>query len=101
MNKILVVGALVAAYMATANAADIHAREVRQQRRIAQGVRTGNLTPREAARLENKEAAFHREIHRDRIDGPGLTLKERQKIARQQNHMSRKIYRESHDNQVR
>jgi hypothetical protein len=101
LNKILIVGALVAACMATANAADIHAREVRQQRRIAQGVRTGNLTPREAARLENKEAALHREIHRDRIDGPGLTLKERQKIARQQNHISRKIYRESHDNQVR
>jgi hypothetical protein len=100
MKKITVTAALLAAGLSTANAEDIHAREVRQQKRIAQGVRTGNLTAREAATLENKEAALHREIRRDRVDGPGLTLKERQKIARQQSQLSRKIYRESHDNQV-
>jgi hypothetical protein len=93
--------ALIAACITTASGADIHAREVRQQKRIAQGVRTGNLTLHEAAVLENKERALHREIRRDRIDGPGFTLKERQKIMRRQNRMSRRIYQQSHDNQIR
>jgi hypothetical protein len=101
MKKMLTITALIAACLTTASAADIHAREVRQQKRIAQGVRTGNLTRHEAATLENKERAIHREIRRDRLDGPGLTLKERRKITRQQNRMSRKIYQQSHDNQVR
>jgi hypothetical protein len=100
MKKMLTITALIAASLTTASAADIHAREVRQQERIRQGVRTGNLTLREASKLENKERALHREIRRDRIDGPGLTLRERQKITRQQNRMSRNIYRESHDRQA-
>jgi hypothetical protein len=101
MNKMLAFAALLSVCAATAHADNIHTRERRQQQRIAQGVRTGNLTPLETARLENKEADLRREIRRDRMDGPGLTLKERQKIERQQNRISRDIYRESHDSQVR
>ena len=100
MKKMLMATALAAACVSTANAGNIHTREIRQQRRIAEGIRMGNLTPHEAAGLENREAALRREIRRDRIDGPGLTLNEREKIALQQNRISSQIYRESHDRQA-
>ena len=36
-------GVSAAACIGTANAGNIHTREIRQQERIAQGIRTGNL----------------------------------------------------------
>ena len=75
-------------------------RERRQQARIAQGARSGELTPAEAARLERKQARLRRQIRRDRVDGGGLSARERSRINRQQNQLNRKIYREKHDNQV-
>jgi hypothetical protein len=79
---------------------NIRKREKRQQERIGQGVKSGELTPKETAKIERKEARLNREIKRDRADGPGLTPKERAKITRQQNRTSREIYREKHDNQT-
>ena len=83
-----------------ANAAEVDRRERRQQERIAEGVKSGELTPRETARLERKEARIHREIARDRAaNGGQLTPAERRQINRQQNRVSRQIYREKHDAQ--
>ena len=83
-----------------ANAAEVDRREQRQQERIAQGVKSGELTPRETARLERKEARIHREIEHDRAaNGGHLTPAERRQINRQQNRVSRQIYREKHDAQ--
>jgi hypothetical protein len=82
-------------------AGEIHKRQVRQQKRIGEGVETGQLTPRETVRLERKEAKLNREIRRDRADGGGLSPKERAKINRQQNRLSRQIYKEKHDKQHR
>ena len=76
-------------------------REVNQQERIAQGVASGALTPRETARLEGREARLNREIRRDRWTGGGLSWAERARIERQQNRLSRSIWREKHDAQVR
>ena len=76
-------------------------RQKNQQQRIKKGVEDGSLNKREAARLERKEAKLHREIQKDRADGPGLTPKERAKIERKQDKLSREIYREKHDNQTR
>lgn len=65
---------------------------------IAQGVQSGELTPRETARLERKEARVQREIRRDRAaHGGHLTPAEKARINRQQNRLSREIYREKHD----
>ena len=97
-------GAAAALFLAAAPArADgrIHRREGRQQRRIAHGVESGQLTPRETARLERGEARLHREIRHDRIDGGGLTKRERARIERQQDRMSHRIYRQKHDRQIR
>jgi hypothetical protein len=92
---VVVLGASLAA-----GAAEVDRRERRQQERIAEGVRSGELTPRETARLERKEARLHREIERDRAaNGGTLTPAQRRRVNRQQNRLSRQIYREKHDAQ--
>lgn len=80
-------------------AAGVDRRERRQQARIAGGVASGELTPRETARLERQQARIDRRIARDRADGGGLSAAERARIHRQQNRASRQIYREKHDAQ--
>lgn len=75
----------------------IRQRQKNQQKRIADGVEKGELSPAETAKIEKQESKLNREIRQDRKDGPGLTPKERRKINRQQNKVSREIYREKHD----
>jgi len=78
----------------------IHDRKENQQDRIAQGVKSGSLTPRETTHLEGKEAALNHEIRADRrANGGNLTNKEKAQINRQQNRLSRDIYRQKHDAQ--
>jgi hypothetical protein len=77
---------------------EIHDRKENQQDRIAQGVKSGQLTPRETANLENKEAAINHETRADRrANGGKLTQDEKAKINRQQNRTSRQIYRDKHN----
>lgn len=71
-----------------------------QQHRIGQGIRTGQLTPREAARLERREGRVHREIYRDRLNHSGhLTAREHRHVEHQLNRDSRSIYHQKHDRQ--
>lgn len=72
-----------------------------QQARIAQGARSGSLTPRETVRLERQEAALNAQIRRDRVDGGGLTPAERLRIEREQDRLSREIVRQKADAQRR
>ena len=75
-------------------------RKARQQARIAQGVRSGQLTAGETARIERREARLNREIRDMREDNGGrLTPRERRRVNRQQNRLSREIYREKHDSE--
>lgn len=78
----------------------INQRRVLQQHRIAQGVRSGSLTPRETAKLERREARLNREIRGMKSDGR-FTARERARVQHQQNRLSRQIYREKHDRQFR
>lgn len=91
-------GLLLAGTMLPAQ--EVYARKERQQDRIAQGAANGSLTPKETSRLENKEAALNKEIHHDRkVNGGNLTAKEKKHINRQQNRLSRDIYKQKHDAQ--
>ena len=81
--------------------AQVKDRQKVQQGRIKQGVRSGELTKKEAVKIEKKEAKLHQEIKKDRADGPGLTPKERVKIDRKQDKLSREIAKEKHDKQAR
>lgn len=79
----------------------IHHRDVRQQKRIGNGVKSGRLTAHETRHLENREVRIHREARRDRsANGGHLTAQERRHINRQQNRTSRQIYRDKHNNRV-
>jgi hypothetical protein len=86
---------------APAEAGQIHNRQVRQQQRIGQGVLSGQLTARETARLEGREAHLNREIGAMRsANGGRLTPGERALVEHQQNRISRSIYRQKHDGQT-
>lgn len=73
-------------------------RKENQQDRIAQGVKSGQLTAGETSRLESREAHINRETSRDRAaNGGRLTPAERARVNRQQNRTSRAIYRDKHN----
>lgn len=94
-------GLLLAANWAAAQGAGIRGRQHNQQARIVRGLRTGQLTAREARRLEKRQRRIHRSIVRDRRDGGVFTARERAKAQRRLNQQSRAIRRQRHDNQVR
>jgi hypothetical protein len=76
----------------------IQQRKENQQARIAQGVASGSLTPRETANLEHKESKLNGEIRADRqANGGRLTAQEKAQVNRQQNRLSRNIYRDKHN----
>jgi hypothetical protein len=82
----------------TLSAATINQRRENQQDRIAQGVRSGQLTARETSNLEHKETGLNRQIHNGRADHDGhLTGRERAQVNREQNRLSRDIYRDKHN----
>lgn len=81
--------------------ARINQRQAHQQHRIYHGVRSGQLTGREAWRLERQQARIARYERRSRRDGPSLTGRERYRLERMQDRASRNIYRQRHDRQGR
>lgn len=79
----------------------INTRQREQQERIRQGVRSGELTRREARRLEAEEARIRVDERYARRSGGQFTPQERRRIERELNHSSRDIYRQKHDRQDR
>jgi hypothetical protein len=77
---------------------EVGKRAENQQDRIAQGVKSGQLTAGETAHLESNEAKINKEVHNDRAaNGGKLTPQERRQVNRQQNRESRQIYRDKHN----
>lgn len=74
----------------------IQQREQKQEQRIDQGVKSGQLTPGEAGRLERQQAKIKQDEARMKSDGK-LTKKERAKLTREQNRASKNIYRKKHN----
>lgn len=76
----------------------VNGRAYNQQGRIAQGVRSGQLTPRETGNLEHRESNINREVAADRrANGGKLTPAEHRQVDRQQNQASRQIYQDKHN----
>ena len=95
----LAVAAVIASFAGIASAQPtpvIHRRHVRQEARIHQGVRSGELTKGEARRLLTGERHIDRMTARAKADGK-VTRGERARILRAQNHESRRIYRLKHN----
>lgn len=87
---------------AQADAGDpgVNARQHRQQDRISQGIRSGELTPREARRLAREQRMIRREERAYRSDGV-LTPGERADLQGDLNRSSRHIYNQKHDDDNR
>jgi hypothetical protein len=102
----LVFVALLAPLAGTANAyqrspRSINSRERRQERRIHRGVRSGELTRREAVGLQRQQARIRVNEAYARRSGGRFTARERARVRREENRASRRIHRQKHDRQDR
>lgn len=73
-------------------------RNINQEKRIQQGMASGQLTNREAARLEAGQARVGRAEARAGADGH-VGPREQAAVQHRQDHQSRKIFRQKHDAQ--
>jgi hypothetical protein len=84
---------------AQANTPGIDQRQANQERRIDQGVASGQLNARETARLERGQQRIENQETRAKSDGV-VTARERAHIQHTQDVQSKRIYRQKHDRQV-
>src|SRR5277367_4434927 len=81
---------------------EIGQRREDQQDRIAQGVKSGQLTAGETAKLENQQQGINREIGADKqANGGKLTGLDKKAINQSQNRASRNIYNKKHNGRTR
>ncbi len=98
---ILSAAALIALSVSPAFAQNINQRKTNQQDRIANGVKSGQLTPGETAKLERQQKSINHEEHNMRkADNGHLTAADRRQLNRRQNRASRNIYDKKHNNRV-
>ena len=77
----------------------VNRREGRQQKRIANGVKNGTLSPKETSNLEKREASVQNQEQKDMAGHNGhLTKAEQRQLNRRQNRISKSIYKDKHDN---
>jgi hypothetical protein len=102
MTRTVVVigGVLLAAGMAygQAETPGIDQRQANQEQRIDQGIASGQLTQREAGRLEQQQKHINTMEDKAKSDGV-VTKKERARLHAAQDKASKKIYRQKHDRQ--
>jgi len=77
---------------------EVNQREENQQKRIANGVENGKLTPQQTSNLEKREASVENREQKDMAKNNGhLTKGEQRRINRQQNRISKSIYKDKHE----
>jgi hypothetical protein len=81
------------------SAANINQRQHREQVRIRQGVRSGELTRAELRRLETQQARIR--VDERLARRKGLTDRERERLQRELERASRSIHRQKNDRQDR
>ncbi len=76
----------------------VNGREGNQDQRIANGLRSGQMTSGEAAQATSRQSAIDSQVHNDRMaNGGTLTGAERNQVNREQNGASRQIYNDNHN----
>ena len=76
----------------------IQERKTDQQDRIAQGVKSGQLTAGETGKLEHQEAGINKEEAGMKAEDNGhLTKADKTLLTKQQNQESKRIYRDKHN----
>ncbi len=101
MKKLLILAALGFTTVAAAAPADaqVNRRQDNQQQRIDRGVRTGQITGREADRLQRNQNKIARAEDRMRSSGGRLTNRERARLDNRQDRAGSKIRRQRNDRQ--
>lgn len=82
-----------------ADASQVIQRDINQQKRIEQGVQSGQITLHEAAKLEHSQSRAERAQAHALKDGQ-LSQAEQRRLHHLQDKTSQQIYREKHDGQV-
>jgi hypothetical protein len=73
-------------------------RRENQQDRIAQGIKSGQLTAGETAKLENQQKGINQQVKADRAaNGGKLTPGEKTQVNKEQNAASKNIYNKKHN----
>ena len=105
MNKSIIAAVVIAAFALpglslaqTASTPRIDKRQERQDKRIEQGVKSGELNKKEAARLEKGQARVQKMEDKAMTDGK-VTRKEKARIEHAQDVESKRIARQKHDKQ--
>lgn len=99
LSALIVVPAIAAAQTGT-DTTRADRRQAKQEKRIDQGVSSGQLNKRETARLEKGQNRVDRIENRAQDDGT-VTKRERRRVEKAQDVQSKRIYRQKHDNQTR
>jgi hypothetical protein len=94
-----VIGAFILATL-PAEAGRVNKRQASQRARIHQGVKSGELTKREAHKLNQQQRGIRRQERRAKADGT-VTDEEAAKLEKRQDRASKAIYRNKHDAQDR
>jgi len=77
---------------------EVNGRQQLQQDRIANGMKNGTLNSKQATHLEKRETAVQNREQKDMAAHNGhLTKAEQRGINRQQNRISKSIYKDKHD----
>ena len=105
MNKSLIAATVAATFALpglalaqTTSTPRIDQRQANQDKRIEQGVKSGELNKKEAARLEKGQARIQKMENKAMADGK-MTKQEKARVEHAQDVESRKIAREKHDKQ--
>jgi hypothetical protein len=97
---VLAAAIILGAMFTTANAQTIKQKGKHERHRIAQGVKSGELTKAETKNLVQGQKEIHQDVKAAKADGV-VTKDERKDIKQDQRQESRKIYRKKHNNRTR
>ncbi len=98
-TALALISAAVSAQTAATATPRVDARQANQERRIEQGVASGQLTARETLRVEREQKRIA--VVEAKTEGDGkVTARERARLQHLQNHASRDIRRQKHDAQT-
>lgn len=98
--KSVLLMSLVAALSINAEASRNRQRESRQEKRIATGAKSGELTRHETKKLVRGQKKVDAYQNKASADGE-VSIKEKAHLENMQDRQSKKIYHQKHDEQVR
>jgi hypothetical protein len=84
---------------ASAATPGIDKRQANQEKRIDQGIASGELNKRETRRLEKQQARINRAENKAKTDGVVTTV-ERKRLHKMEDKASANIYQQKHDKQT-